>query len=182
MCYPICRVRSGWWVKIFATGAQYGSKWLRLMDLQIHRAKPELAGDLTQIALAAKRHWGYPERWMKIWKPQLTFSPEYLEENESWVAEIDDAPIAFYTLLEKDGIAWLENLWVSPGWIGKGIGKQLFTHAEDRARQRGYNLLQLEADPNAAGFYEKMGMYQVGERRSEIEGQPRILPIMEVRL
>ena len=30
---------------------------------------------LTQIALAAKRHWGYPERWIEIWSSQLTFSP-----------------------------------------------------------------------------------------------------------
>jgi ribosomal protein S18 acetylase RimI-like enzyme len=119
---------------------------------------------------------------MEIWKPQLTFSPEYFEENESWVAEINDAPIAFYTLLEKDGSAWLENLWVSPGWIGKGLGKKLFVHALELSRRRGFKILQLEADPNAAGFYEKMGMYQIGERRSELEGQPRILPIMEVRL
>ena len=152
------------------------------MNLQINRAKPEEAEALTQIALAAKRHWGYPERWMELWKPQLTFSPEYFEENESWVAEIDDAPIAFYTLLEKDGSAWLENLWVLPEWIGKGVGKRLFDHAVELARQRGYQLLQLEADPNAAGFYEKMGMHKIGERRSEVDGQSRILPIMETRL
>ena len=152
------------------------------MNFQIHRAKLEQAEALTQIALAAKRHWGYPERWMELWQPQLTFSPDYLEENESWVAESNTTPIAFYTLLEKDGSAWLENLWVLPEWIGKGIGKRLFDHAVELARQRGYKLLQLEADPNAAGFYEKMGMYKIGERRSEVDGQPRILPIMETRL
>ena len=152
------------------------------MNLQINRAKPEEAEALTQIALAAKRHWGYPERWMELWKPQLTFSPEYFEENESWVAEIDDAPIAFYTLLEKDGSAWLENLWVSPGWIGKGVGKRLFLHALGLSRQWGLRILQLEADPNAVGFYETMGMKQVGERVSEVEGQPRTLPIMQLEL
>jgi ribosomal protein S18 acetylase RimI-like enzyme len=152
------------------------------MDIQIRRAKLEQANTLTQIALAAKRHWGYPERWMEIWKPQLTFSPEYFAENESWVAEMDNMPIAFYTLLEKDRKAWLENLWISPEWIGKGIGKRLFLNALERCRQRGYTFLQLEADPNAVGFYEKMGMKKIGERASEIEGQPRILPIMEIQL
>ena len=152
------------------------------MDLQIHRAKPEQAQELTQIALAAKRHWGYPERWMELWKPQLTFTPEYFKENESWVAETSNTPIAFYTLLEKGGNAWIENLWVSPEHIGKGVGKRLFSHALDLARQRGFGRLQLEADPNAIGFYEAMGMKQVGERISEIEGQLRILPIMEIRL
>ena len=152
------------------------------MNLQIKRAKPEQADALTQIALAAKRHWGYPERWIEIWKPQLTFSPEYFEENESWVAETNNRPIAFYTLLEKEGNASLENLWVSPAFIGKGVGKKLFLHALESAGQRGYKSLQLEADPHALGFYEKMGMKKIGERVSQVEGQPRILPIMEIRL
>jgi GNAT superfamily N-acetyltransferase len=119
---------------------------------------------------------------MEIWKPQLTFSPEYFEENEGWVAEKNGIPIAFYTLQEKAGNAWIENLWVSPDSIGKGVGKALFLHAVELARQHGYKTLQLEADPNAMGFYEKMGMHQIGKRHSEVENEPRILPIMEMRL
>ena len=152
------------------------------MNLQITRAKPEQADTLTQIALAAKRHWGYPERWMELWKPQLTFTREYFEEHESWVAEIDHNPVAFYTLVKKDKNAWIENLWVSPEHIGKGLGKRLFLHALETSRQRGFQNLQLEAEPNAVGFYEKMGMKKIGEHISEVEGQPRILPIMELRL
>ena len=105
---------------------------------------------------------------MEIWKPQLTFTAQYFEANESWVAVRNGTRVAFETLLEKDGSAWLENLWVSPAWIGKGVGKSLF--------------LQLEADPNAAGFYEKMGIHRIGERHSEVEGQRRSLPMMEIQL
>ncbi len=152
------------------------------MTIHIRRALPAEADALTRIAISAKRHWGYPERWLEIWTPQLTFSPQYFEENESWAAAEDEAPVAFYTLQERQGNAWLENLWVLPEWMGRGIGKRLFLHALDLARRRGYTLLQLEADPNAVGFYEKMGMRRVGERRSEIEGQPRLLPIMEMTL
>ena len=148
----------------------------------IRSAVPEDAHALTQIALSAKKHWGYPERWMEIWTPQLTFTPEYFEENESWVAIDGDQQIGFYTLQDKNGIAWIENLWVLPAYIGKGVGRQLFLHALELARQREYKTLQLEADPNAAGFYEKMAMYKIGERHSEVDGQPRILPIMEMTL
>jgi ribosomal protein S18 acetylase RimI-like enzyme len=152
------------------------------MELQIRRALPEEADFLSQIAFTAKAHWGYPERWLEIWKPQLTFSPEYFKQNESWVAEQNDLPIAFYTLQEKDRNAWIENLFVSPEFIGKGVGKTLFLHAVRLSGQRGYQILQLEADPNAVGFYEKMGMHRIGERHSEVESQPRVLPIMEIRL
>ncbi|HEX6271336.1 MAG TPA: GNAT family N-acetyltransferase [Anaerolineales bacterium] len=150
--------------------------------ISLRRVIPSEATVLTEIAFSAKAHWGYPAHWMQIWKPQLSFSPEYFEENESWVAIDGARPVAFYTLQEKNGNAWLENLWVLPEYIGQGIGRQLFWHATGLARQRGYKVLQLEADPNAAGFYEKMGMYKIGERRSEVEDQPRILPIMEIEL
>lgn len=148
----------------------------------IRQVKSADADRLTQIALSAKRHWDYPERWMESWTPQLTFTPEYFEENESWVAVDGEKPIAFYTLEDDNGIAWLENLWVLPEYIGKGIGKDLFFHAVTLARGRGYKILQLEADPNAMGFYEKMGMKKIGERQSEVDGSPRILPIMEIAL
>lgn len=137
---------------------------------------------MTRIALSAKAHWGYPDRWMEIWEPQLTFSPEYFEENESWAAEADNAPAGFYTLREKDGNGWIENLWVLPEFMGKGIGRQLFLHAAARSRQMGHLVLQLEADPNALGFYEKMGMRKVGERLYEVEGHLRFLPLMEIDL
>lgn len=149
--------------------------------IQIRRVLPTDADVLTRIAISAKRHWDYPERWLEIWKPQLTFTPDYFIENESWTAEADNVPVGFYTLQEKDGNAWVENLWVLPEHIGQGIGRQLFLHALSRSRAKGHLLIQLEADPNAAGFYEKMGMHKIGERTSEIEGQPRILPVMEMK-
>ncbi len=150
--------------------------------ITIRPANPSDAEALSKIAFAAKVHWGYPASWLDLWKPQLTFTPDYFEYNESWVAENDGVPIAFYTLQDRDGIAWIENLWVMPEYIGRGVGKELFLHAIEMARQRGYKSLQLEADPNAMGFYEKMGMRKIGERHSEEDGQPRILPLMEMTL
>jgi len=155
---------------------------IQIVNISIRPAMPEDAGELTQIALSAKAHWGYPERWMEIWTPQLTFTSEYFENNESWVAVDGDQQIGFYTLQDSDGFAWLENLWVLPAYMGKGIGKQLFLHAVELGRQRGYKTLQLEADPNALDFYERMGMLKIGEHQYELDGQPRILPILEMIL
>lgn len=150
--------------------------------ISIRRALPEQANELTKIAFAAKAHWGYPERWMDMWRPQLTFSTEYFEQYESWAAFDGEVPVAFYTLEEKKGNAWLENLWVLPEYIGQGVGRALFLHAVERSRQHGYEILQLEADPHAVGFYERMGMYKVGQRSYEIEGLLRVLPTMEIEL
>ena len=152
------------------------------MEINIRRVLPGEADILSQIAFSAKAHWGYPQLWMETWRSQLTFSPRYFEDGESWVAEINNTPIAFYTVLEKNDGAWIENLWVLPDYMGMGTGKKLFLHAVSRSRQRGYLVLQLEADPNAVGFYEKMGMVKVGESSHPIEDQQRILPVMEMML
>ena len=152
------------------------------MNIKIRQALPNEADMLSHIAFSAKAYWGYPETWMEIWKPQLTFSPDYFMENESWVAEVAGVPVAFYTLQERNGNAWIENLWVLPEFVGKGLGKRLFSHASSRSLSVGYLILQLEADPNAVGFYEKMGMHKISERYHEVEGQTRILLIMEMTL
>lgn len=152
------------------------------MSVKVRRTLPEEADTLSRIALSAKAHWGYPDRWMEIWKPQLTFSPDYFAGIESWAAEMDTASVAFYTLEERHANAWIENLWVLPQYIGKGIGKRLFVHALSRARELGYGKLQLVSDPNAVGFYEKLGMVKVSEHYYPIEGQSRVLPVMEIKL
>ena len=148
--------------------------------ISIRRVKPEEAAILSQIAIAAKRHWNYPEHWMQLWIPQLTFGPAYFKEHESWAAELNGVVIAFYTIQERESHAWLENIWVLPKYIGQGVGKDLFLHVLARSRELGYTTLKLEAEPNAVGFYEKMGMRKVSEYQYELDGQPRILPLMEM--
>jgi hypothetical protein len=50
------------------------------------------------------------------------------------------------------------------------------------SRQRGFAKLRLESDPNAAGFYEKLGMIKISETRADMEYQIRVLPVMEIDL
>ncbi|GAB4572063.1 MAG: GNAT family N-acetyltransferase [Anaerolineales bacterium] len=150
--------------------------------MMIIPAKPEHAVILTQITIAAKRHWNYPEHWIQSWLPALTISSKYVSENETWMAVIENAPVAYYSLKQDADDLWLDNLWVLPEYMGKGIGKRLFEHAVERSRQRGVTVFKIEADPNAESFYKHMGARRVSEHRSEIDGQPRILPVMEIDL
>lgn len=150
--------------------------------MDIVRARLEHADILTQITIAAKRYWNYPEHWIQAWLPVLTISPEYISRNETWLATLSDAPVAYYSLKQEDNELWLDNLWVLPDHMGKGIGKILFNHALERSRERGASTLNIEADPNAEAFYAHMGARRIGEHHSEIDGQPRILPVMEIKL
>ncbi|HJQ24854.1 MAG TPA: GNAT family N-acetyltransferase [Blastocatellia bacterium] len=152
------------------------------MSLRMERAAEELHGTLTKIAHAAKRHWGYPERWMELWRDVLTITPSYIAENEVYIARLGDEVVGFYALVGSGAKLTLDHLWLSPRQIGTGIGRSLFNHAVTTARQLGAVELEVEADPNALGFYERMGAKRVGENVYELDGQPRVLPLLVYKL
>ena len=150
-------------------------------ELTLLRARPEHADALTQIAIAGKRHWNYPESWIQLWLPLLTITPSYIAGHEIWLALADEQPVAFYSLKGDGESLWLDNLWVLPAFMGQGIGEFLFRHALIRCRKRDASVLRIESDPNAQGFYEKMGAVKVDELRGEMDGQVRVLPVMEIQ-
>jgi len=142
----------------------------------IRQASTDEAELLTKIAFDAKRYWGYPEHWIRHWEADLTISPEFIRDNHVYVAEADGEVRGFYALCVSGEKAELEHMWVTPGFIGTGVGKELFLDAMERAAALAVRDVELTADPNAAGFYERMGARQVGETDSSIEGVPRKLP------
>ncbi len=146
----------------------------------IRRASTEEADKLTQIALDAKRYWGYPEHWIKHWESDLTISSDFIRDNEVYVAEKDGEIHGFYALCVSGNKAELEHMWVTPGLIGTGLGKELFLDAMDRAATLEVREIEISADPNAAGFYERMGASQIGETEASIDGQVRKLPRLRI--
>ena len=152
--------------------------------MEIVRAAPELAGDLTRIALVAKRHWQYPERWIEIWTPALTIAPDYVATNPTFAAVEAGDPLGFYALVPAAdrSRAQLDHLWILPERIGNGLGRALFEHAVATARSLGAAVMDIEAEPYAEPFYRHMGARRTGERTGRIEDQPRVLPLLELAL
>ena len=148
----------------------------------IRRATPDQAELLTQIAFAAKRHWGSPDAWVQLWSPVLTITPEFIEKYETYIVWVDEQPAGFCAISREAEKASIEHLWVSPEYIGKGIGSTLFKHMLSRCKELGAVVLRIESDPNALGFYERMGAKKVGESVGEVDGQPRVLPILEIKV
>ena len=146
----------------------------------VRLAKPEEAGALTDLAHESKRHWGYPENWISHWKDALTITPEYIAANQVFVAEDDESIIGFYALVVSGDRAELDHMWVSPDHLGTGVGKALFVHAMRAAKGQSLSEVEILSDPNAEGFYQKMGAYRTGESVSEVDGQPRVLPRLTI--
>lgn len=145
----------------------------------IRAGEPHEAPCLREIAMAAKAHWGYDLELVRRWA-EGDFSVQALQARELYVAESRATPVGWAAVIPQGDICWLEDLWIQPGWMGKGIGKLLFRHAAERARQGGAINLEWEAEPNAIGFYEKMGGRYL--RPSETTEWGRRLPVMGISL
>lgn len=71
------------------------------------------AGDaeiLTEIAFAAKRHWGYPADWIRRWERELTITPEYIAQHPTFVAWIEGESVGFGAVRKKAPDTLLDHL------------------------------------------------------------------------
>jgi len=141
-------------------------------------ARPEDAARLTEIAFVAKRHWGYPNQWIENWREQLTVTAEFIRSHDTFLAVVDNQVAGFYALRRKGAMLELVHLWVLPQWMRRGIGRALFRHAVERAIALGFQKVEIESDPNAEGFYLRMGARRVGESVQMVEQQRRELPML----
>lgn len=149
--------------------------------MHIRAAQPGEAGLLSRLAIASKAHWGYPEEWLEQWTDELSVAPGEVAPHFVHLAEEEGQVVGFYSLipLSKDTVD-LGHLFVLPGLLGRGIGRQLFEHLTALASSLGYRRLLIVSDPYAATFYEHCGAARTGEQPSKISG--RNLPVYEFLL
>ena len=146
------------------------------MDIVIRRALVLDAPVLTRVAHAAKRHWGYPEDWLRLWRDALTVTPAFIERRPVWCAVRGATVLGFYALSGSGATRELEHCWVLPAHMGRGIGARLFAHAVATLRADGARQLRVASDPYAVGFYLRMGARRVGEAPST--PRERTLPLL----
>jgi predicted N-acetyltransferase YhbS len=140
----------------------------------IRPAEPKDAQRLREVARAAKGHWGYDEELVRSWAASIAL------QGEIEVAEEDGTVVGWSAILPgEDGAYVLEDLWVVPECMGRGIGAELFRGAADRARELGASALEWGSEPNAVGFYERAGARVVGRHLSEWNG---MTPLMRLDL
>jgi len=159
--------------------------------LKIRKAEPSDSEALTKISFAAKCHWRYPEAYMKIWKEELTITPEYIQKNVIFLAVYNDYVTGFYSITEnkEDHYSgevfvekghWMEHIFILPSYHSMGIGSALLRHAISFCRSKGIGSLKIFSDPYAAGFYEKAGARFLCYSKSSIPG--REIPVYEIKI
>jgi GNAT superfamily N-acetyltransferase len=155
---------------------------VRLAPISFVPATVETAEALTEIAVAAKSHWGYPPGWLNRWRKELTITPGYLANHTAFTAVLEGRMAGFYALHLAAGEALLDHLWVRPSCMRQGVGRALFEHAEATARKGGARCLKITGDPNAEEFYVRMGAKLYGRQPAAMDERERFLPLFEKAL
>ena len=104
----------------------------------------------------------------------LVLGPEGLAEGRTYVAEADGSLVGFATWAEAAGVTELEDLFVHPGWMRRGIATALVDRIAQVLRARGVDRLEVTANPDAMGFYRAAGFVDCGSAETRFGPAPRM--------
>jgi len=160
-------------------------------QLRIRPAQASDCSTLTDISFQAKRHWKYPDEYMELWKEELTITAAYIANNTVFVGELEGEPVGFYSLAEmKDDLkvgtiliekgVWLDHMFIYPKHIGKRIGTEFTAHMKSYLAGKKVDAVLIFVDPNAEGFYGKVGAKFRRDSDSSIPG--RTIPVYELAI
>lgn len=152
------------------------------MNLTITQPSVENLNEINQLIVASKQSWGYSDELIRSWLPILQATEQSLLEREYWIArnELDEAVFLYSFSKHSEQLFELEDCWIAPEFKGKGLGRKLFCHLRSKLAEQNAQMLTITAEPNAEGFYLRMGAQRVGEKQSNVPG--RVLPILELTL
>ena len=149
---------------------------------RIRQALPSEVKHLSELAFRSKSYWGYSDQFMQACLKELTLNQHYIENNPTFVIEVERSTIGFYSLEHVSASeAELGYLFVEPTFIGKGYGRKLIAHAQKEAQHLGYSQIIIQGDPNAEQFYRAAGGSVVGTRKSTSISD-RELPVFRIDL
>jgi len=100
----------------------------------------------------------------------FTLHPELLDwsatavwEGRTRVAVAGNRVVGFATLLITETSADVEDLFVDPDCMRRGIGRVLVEDIAVVAQALGWSFIEVDANPHASSFYARVGFVAVGE-------------------
>jgi GNAT superfamily N-acetyltransferase len=82
--------------------------------------------------------------------------------------------VGFATYLISNGVAELEDLFVDPPWMRRGIGAALVMDLSARLNELDFEKLEVTANPHAMAFYEHLGFVEAGIVDTKFYPTPRM--------
>ncbi|MCF8880771.1 GNAT family N-acetyltransferase [Hyphobacterium sp. SN044] len=151
-------------------------------DLTLRSPRPGEAAALSALCLRSKAHWGYDAVFLETVAPYLQVDPDLIAGDFVRVAEDASGRALGVVQVDPKGKAGtLDLLFIEPFAIGTGAGRALYDWAKARLKAAGETRITILSDPDARGFYERMGAVFITDRPSDVF-KGRLLPWLEAVL
>lgn len=156
----------------------------------IIKANENMHKKLTEISLLSKKIWNYSDEEMEIFKNELTITKDYIRKNPTYCLINNNEIMGYYSMVIEcdDRYAgeifiekglWIEHMFINPKHIGNGYGSLLFKNIEE-IYKISFKEVKVFSDPNAVGFYKKLGFKILRMSKSSIKG--REIPVLKYKL
>jgi ribosomal protein S18 acetylase RimI-like enzyme len=136
------------------------------MEPVIRRASEPDTQEIERIVSAAYKH--YVSRIGKSPAPMTDDYRELVCHGNVWVLTLGAEIAGLVVLKRESDYMLLDNVAVKPDHQGSGFGRQLIEFAEARARQCGYDEIQLYTNAlmhENLAMYAKLGYQEFSRRR-----------------
>lgn len=124
---------------------------------------------INHILRLSKSYWGYDKQFMDRFMNEFRITPEHLHQSKTYLFYVDEKLAGYFGfILTNDGQLELDNFFLYPDYIGKGLGRRLWQYCCETAQEMGRDEFILWGDPHAEKFYLKMGCEKIGMRPSPV--------------
>jgi GNAT superfamily N-acetyltransferase len=124
----------------------------------IRDARAAEQGFLAELQRRASMYWDVYREQLLAHRDAIELPVDRIEDGLVRVAELEADIVGFAVLLPPAGGACeLDGLFVEPGHMGAGVGRALVDDAMRIAREHGANRIEVVANPEAVGFYQRLG-------------------------
>lgn len=137
------------------------------MKTQVKNAVLSDLEKINTLLRQSKSHWGYDNDFLDRFMEKLGITQAYLQKHSIQLFYINDQLAGFFNFsFNAEGLFELDNFFLHPDYIGKGIGRKLWNACCQEAKKQNQNQFIIWIDPNAEPFYIKMGCQKIGVRQS----------------
>ncbi len=152
------------------------------MKIIIKDATSNDLNNINELLRLSKAYWGYDSNFLNCFMEKLGITHAYMQQHVIKLFYVDDHLVGFFNFsFNAEGLFELDNFFLHPSYIGRGIGRKLWEACCQEAKQQGKKEFIIWSDPNAEQFYIKMGCEKIGVRQSPMMPD-RYPPILKFKI
>lgn len=152
------------------------------MEITTKSATLDQMNEINDLLRTSKAYWGYDDKFLDLFIQKIGITEDHLKNDHTNRAVYVDGSLAgFFNFVYKNNFLELDNFFLYPKYIGKGLGRFMWKACCQMAKELGAKEFVIWSDPDAESFYLKMGCERIGVRQSPV-APDRYPPLLKFTL